>query len=69
MSQPNLAGPQLLVPDDTAAYLGCSRRTVERLVAAGHLMPVRIGSRVWFRVADLDAFIAAGGTSTTAVSS
>jgi excisionase family DNA binding protein len=61
MSHPGLARPQLLDADEAAAYLDCSRRTIERLAKAKHLAPVRIGSRVRFRVADLDAFIAAGG--------
>jgi excisionase family DNA binding protein len=65
LSQPNLARPLLLDYDQTAVYLDCSRRTVERLVKAGHLQPVRIASKVRFRAGDLDAFIAAGGARLT----
>lgn len=57
--------PQLLDYDETAVYLDCSRRTVERLAKAGHLRPVRIASKVRFRVGDLDSFVATGGARLT----
>lgn len=67
MNTLNLARPPLLEYDEAATYLGCSRRTVERLAAAGHLRPVRIGNRVRYHQADLDACIASGGATTKPV--
>lgn len=61
MSDPVTTRPPLADYDDAAAQFDCSRRTVERLVKAGHLQPVGIGNKVRFKQADLDAFIAAGG--------
>lgn len=40
-----------------ADYLGISNRTVWGLANSGKLPTVRIGSRVLFRPADLDAFV------------
>lgn len=49
-----------LTKTDAAAYLGCSRDTVARLVAQGHLpivhLPGTTAERI--RVADLDALLA-----------
>ena len=56
-------GVQLLTPDQAAGRLGCSRDTVERLIAAGQLRWVDIRSpqatrpRVRVRESDLAAFI------------
>jgi excisionase family DNA binding protein len=47
----------LLSQRETAAVLGVSVKTVIRLVRAGQLIPVRIGSRTLFDPDDLDSFI------------
>ena len=44
--------------DETAEALRLSRKTVERLVAAGRLATVSIGSARRVRQRDLDAFVA-----------
>lgn len=50
--------PRLLTKRQAADYLSTSRRTVERLVAAGLLLPVRLGQRqVRFHREELDLFI------------
>ncbi|MHB8488115.1 MAG: helix-turn-helix domain-containing protein [Candidatus Dormibacteria bacterium] len=49
----------LVTIKDAAAYLSCSRRHVERLLARGELPRVRLGRSVRIVVADLDRFIAA----------
>jgi excisionase family DNA binding protein len=49
----------LLTPEQVAAVLGVSVRTVRRLAAEGRLRPVRIGYRTTrFRPEDVDALIA-----------
>lgn len=51
-----------------AVHLGVSPSTVRRLTAAGDLRAVRIGGRVLYRYADLDAYLAeAASTWTEAV--
>jgi excisionase family DNA binding protein len=42
---------------DAARYMNCSRWTVYRLIQAGALKPLKVGSRLRFRVADLDAYV------------
>lgn len=42
-----------------ARYMGVSASTIRRLEASGALRSARVGGRVLFRVADLDAFLAA----------
>ncbi len=48
--------------DDLARALGCDRRTVERLEAAGKLGPrrVKLGGMVRFQAAECRAWVAAG---------
>lgn len=48
----------LLTLDEAAEQLRVSRRTVERLIRARHLNPVRIGGRTLIRRCDLEAYIA-----------
>ena len=50
--------------DDAAAELACSRRTVERWIAAGELATVRVGRTVRVSTSALDRFIAAHETTT-----
>jgi excisionase family DNA binding protein len=51
--------PALLTLNGACAYLGCSRRTIERLIGSGALPAVRLGERLTrVDVRDLDAFIA-----------
>jgi excisionase family DNA binding protein len=54
--------PRLLSREATAAYLGTTTRTVDRLVGKGLLTPVRLPGlrRVLFDRAELDAFVDAG---------
>ena len=47
----------LLTRDRVAELLGCSQRTVARLVERGELSTVRIGRLVRFRPVDVDALI------------
>lgn len=47
----------LLTIDEAAAILRLSRRSIERLVAAGELRPVRFGRRVLFTERELAAFV------------
>jgi len=47
----------LLDKKETAASLSISVRLVEKLVRMGKIEPVRIGDRVLFRRADLEAFV------------
>ena len=49
----------LVTISDAAAYLSCSRRHVERLLAQGGLPRVLLGRSVRIAFADLDRFIAA----------
>lgn len=62
----------LLTAPETAQYLRCSLRTLDRERADGRGCPfVRIGGRIRYRRADVEAFVAAhirgrvgGGTDT-----
>lgn len=45
----------LLSVDDAAAFLRVSRRQVYRLVERGELKPLRVGSRLRFRLRDLES--------------
>jgi excisionase family DNA binding protein len=48
----------LLTLNDLAALSRLSIRTLQRQIAAGQLQAVRLGRRVRFRRADVDAWIA-----------
>jgi excisionase family DNA binding protein len=50
----------LLDLHDTAAALGVSERTVQRMTVAGHLEAVRIGRAVRYRRADVEALAGVG---------
>ena len=53
--------PRLLFTvDEAAEHLRCSRRTVERLIARGDLVPVHVASRRRLRIEDLDAYLERG---------
>lgn len=56
-SQPMVA-PALLNRQQAARYLGISERTLWTLTNIGEVIAVRIGGRVLYRVADLDAYVA-----------
>lgn len=47
----------LLTIVETADYLRCSRRTVERLIARGELVPVHVVSRRRLRLEELDRYL------------
>lgn len=47
----------LLSAKETAAMLGVSQRTLYNLTRAGKLPAVRIGRRVLYRPADVEAYI------------
>ena len=49
---------ELLTIPEVAERLRVSRRTVERLIVAGRIRPVRIGSRRLVTSTELEAFIA-----------
>ena len=49
--------PLLLTYLEVAVRLGCSDRTVKRLVSEGALVPVLFGGRVKIRSADLVAYV------------
>lgn len=51
--EPPVADLDLLDAQRAARRLGISRRTLERRVAAGDVVPVRVGRRVLFRPSDL----------------
>ena len=48
---------RLLTPQETAAFLSVSVRTVQRLVSAGDLRAVRISKSMRFRMDDLLHFL------------
>ena len=51
-----------LRPEEVAAALGVSRRTVDRLIATQAIRVVRLGERaIAISTAELDRFIAEGG--------
>lgn len=54
-----MAPEPLLTLDEAARLLAVSRRTVERLVDAGRIRPVRIGRSVRVTARELEAFTAA----------
>ena len=56
---------RLLTVDDVRDLLTISRPGITRLVTAGELPVVRIGSRLRFEQADVTALIARGRTPTT----
>jgi excisionase family DNA binding protein len=50
---------ELLTLDEAADRLRISRRTVERLIAAGRIRTVNIGRRRFVTERELEAFVAA----------
>jgi excisionase family DNA binding protein len=40
-----------------AAYMSCSRWTIYRLVREGSLRPLKVGTRLRFRAAELDRYM------------
>jgi excisionase family DNA binding protein len=48
---------------EAAEYMNCSRWTVYRLIQAGALKPLKVGTRLRFRPTDLDAYIEGGAGS------
>ena len=48
---------RLLTPQETAAFLSISVRTVQRLVSTGDLRAVRISKSMRFRMDDLLQFV------------
>lgn len=63
LSQPRVAGRDLLTLHETAITLGVSVRTVRRLIDRGHLARVKIGKSVRISRDVLQALIEYGGTS------
>ena len=59
-ARPSIPEPlePLLTLNDLAALSRLSIRTLQRQIAAGQLQAVRLGRRVRFRRADVDAWIA-----------
>ncbi len=50
--------PELFTVDEVAERLRVSRRTIERLVAAGRIRVTRVGRRVLVTDRELEAYIA-----------
>lgn len=50
---------RLLTTEDVARVLGCSPRTIRRLIASGQLRPVYVGRLPRFTDAELQAYLAA----------
>ncbi len=53
-AQPQRAGMRT---KEAAAYIGCGRTTLYRLVINGELHPVKIGRSTVFRVGEIDAML------------
>jgi excisionase family DNA binding protein len=51
------ATPPPLTVAGAAAYMNCSRWTVYRLVREGALRPLKVGTRLRFRAAELDRYM------------
>jgi len=60
--RPNGSGP-ILTPDDLADRWAVPKSHVWRLAREGRLPSVRLGRYVRFRLAEVEAFEAAGGTA------
>lgn len=57
------AGERAALPlKEAAAYIGCGRTTLYRLVNRGALKPLKIGRSTLFRVDDLRALLDRAGT-------
>ena len=56
------SGEKLLRKKQVAEILACSLRTVDRLVAAGRLLPVRILGGVRFRFSEVQALMKGAAT-------
>lgn len=54
---------RLYTPEEAAAELRVSRRTVFVLIGSGQLRSVKVGARRLIARAHLDEFIAGGGTA------
>jgi excisionase family DNA binding protein len=55
---------ELLTIKEAAEQLRVSRRTVERLIAAGQIRPTRIGRRILITERELEAYVAAASRRT-----
>jgi excisionase family DNA binding protein len=53
-------GSDLLTVNELARHLGISKWTVYRLVRDGEIRAVRVGERIRFRPADVDAYLERG---------
>jgi excisionase family DNA binding protein len=53
----NVSGRLLLTKSEAAEQLGVSLRTIERLISAGRLPLVHVGTAARVRVADLGAYV------------
>lgn len=56
-STPRNAPTRLLKPEEAAAFLAISRKTLKRLVAQGDVRAKRVSRSMRFELADLQAFI------------
>jgi excisionase family DNA binding protein len=57
MNQKEVKVKILLNKEEASAALSISVGTLDRLVREGKIIPVRLGARVLFKVADLEAFV------------
>jgi excisionase family DNA binding protein len=53
----------LLTINEACEYLRVSRWTIYRMVDRGDLLPLRVGSRFRFRLAELDRYLERAGAS------
>ena len=65
----DVEGPRLLGREQTATYLGMTTRSLDRLVAKGVLMPVKIVGvrRTLFDQHDLNAFVESAKQSSISI--
>jgi excisionase family DNA binding protein len=57
MNQKEVKVKILLNKEEASAALSISVGTLDRLVREGKIRPVRLGTRVLFKVTDLEAFV------------
>jgi excisionase family DNA binding protein len=57
------ATSRLLRVNDVAHLLAVSRDTVYRLVRTGDIVPLKVGSRLRFRVSDVEEYLARNTTA------
>ncbi|HWK28094.1 MAG TPA: helix-turn-helix domain-containing protein [Solirubrobacter sp.] len=67
LQQPQRTSPWLTAPE-AAEYLRCSLSRVRKLTMLGDLPCHKDGSRVLYRIEELDSFVGSGGASANTTS-